>query len=365
MEVILVTDPQTWHEALLTLPRPHVLQSWPWGEFKGRHGWMPRRLLFIENGQTRAVAQVLRRRLPRLPLSVLYVPKGPVLDDYGDSWLLEEVLTTLEGLARQEKAVFVKIDPDVDWPPVPPEALADPPYPSDSLAGQVTATLHRRGWRFSGEQIQFRNTVYLDLTLAEEELLARMKSKTRYNIRLARRKGVVVRPGDEGDLSLFYRLYAETSARDGFIIRPYEYYRDAWSTFLRAGMAHLLLAWYENEPLAGLMLFRFGPTAWYMYGASSTRHRNRMPNHLLQWEAIRWAKAQGCTIYDMWGAPDVFHESDPMWGVYRFKAGFGGQVVRHIGAYDYPVSRSLYWLYTVLMPRLLALLRARHMVPAR
>jgi len=97
--------------------------------------------------------------------------------------------------------------------------------------------------------------------------------------------------------------------------------------------------------------------AWYMYGASRSIHREKMPNHLLQWEAMRWAQEQGCTVYDMWGAPDVLDESDPLWGVYRFKQGFGGEFVRHIGAWDFSVSRLGYWLYTGVMPRLLAATR--------
>jgi lipid II:glycine glycyltransferase (peptidoglycan interpeptide bridge formation enzyme) len=155
-------------------------------------------------------------------------------------------------------------------------------------------------------------------------------------------------------------MYAETSRRDDFFIRPFAYYHDAWGAFVEADLARLFLAKYEGEPLAGLIAFRFGQRAWYMYGASTEKHRNLMPNHLLQWEAIRWAKGEGCTVYDMWGAPDVLNEDDPLWGVYRFKEGFGGQFVSHIGAYDYPVSRFLYGLYTVLIPRYFCLLRARH-----
>jgi peptidoglycan pentaglycine glycine transferase (the first glycine) len=169
-----------------------------------------------------------------------------------------------------------------------------------------------------------------------------------------------VRVGRPDDLPLFYDMYAETGRRDDFIIRPFAYYLDAWGAFVEAGLACLFLAEYEGEPLAGLIAFHLGQRAWYMYGASTDKHRNLMPNHLLQWEAIRWAKGEGCTVYDMWGAPDVLSEDDPLWGVYRFKEGFGGQFVRHIGAYDYPVSQPFYSFYTVLMPRYLDLLRARH-----
>jgi lipid II:glycine glycyltransferase (peptidoglycan interpeptide bridge formation enzyme) len=187
-----------------------------------------------------------------------------------------------------------------------------------------------------------------------------MKPKWRYNIRLAERKGVAVRDGSPADLSQFYAMYADTGARDGFLVRPFDYYRRIWERFLADGLAHLLLADLEGTPVAGLILFRFGPTAWYFYGASTAQGRDAMPNHALQWAAMRWARSVGCTRYDWWGAPDVLEESDPMWGVYRFKQGFGGEFVPGIGAWDFPVSTARYWAYTRAMPRLLDLARRRH-----
>ncbi|MFZ5915564.1 MAG: lipid II:glycine glycyltransferase FemX [Chloroflexota bacterium] len=347
MDVQRITDAIQWNTGLLRLPAPHVLQTWQWGDFKARYGWTPSRLLFDPAQQARAAASVLQRRWPRLPLSVMYVPKGPLLD-FSDPSLLEDVLSEMEALARRRRAIFIKIDPDVDA--ATPQGQA------------VVSALRRRGWRLSAEQIQFRNTMTLDLTRGETDLLADMKSKTRYNIRLAGRKDVSVRLGGPADLLLIYGLYTETAARDGFIIRPYAYYHDAWSAFIAAGLAQPFVAELYGEPLAALILFRFGRTAWYMYGASSDRERQCMPNYLLQWRAIRWAREQGCTVYDFWGAPDELDESNPMWGVLRFKTGFGGQLVRHIGAYDFPVSRLLYWLYTIAMPRYLDMLRSRQSV---
>jgi lipid II:glycine glycyltransferase (peptidoglycan interpeptide bridge formation enzyme) len=197
----------------------------------------------------------------------------------------------------------------------------------------------------------------LDLTRDLDEILAAMKSKWRYNIRLAGRKGVTVGHGQPTDLPLLYQMYAETATRDGFVIRPEEYYRDAWGSFIEAGLAQPLIAEVEGEAVAMVIIFRFAERAWYMYGASRDAHREKMPNHLLQWEAMLWAREQGCTIYDMWGAPDVLDESDPMWGVYRFKQGFGGEFVEHIGAWDFPVSQLGYWLYTSVMPRVLDTMR--------
>jgi lipid II:glycine glycyltransferase (peptidoglycan interpeptide bridge formation enzyme) len=186
-----------------------------------------------------------------------------------------------------------------------------------------------------------------------------MKSKTRYNIRLAKRKGIEIRAGDPGDFETIAAMYEKTAARDEFTIRPLDYYRDAWQTFYDAGMAHPLLAEYEGEPIAAIILIRFDERVIYMYGASTEKERNRMPNYRLQWEGIRWAKAQGAAVYDFWGAPDEFVESDPLWGVWRFKKGFAGQVVRHVGAWDYPVRPFWYWAYHTIMPHYLEFLRNR------
>jgi peptidoglycan pentaglycine glycine transferase (the first glycine) len=344
MTYIEIDDRSRWHAALRGLPSPHVLQTWEWGEVKRRHGWSPAHLLWQEEEHPVGAALMLRRKLSPTPWSILYVPKGPALD-YTNRAQLARVLGDLEAYARRQGALFCKIDPDTNLASVR-QALVD------------------RGWRYSGEQIQFQNTALLDLRPAEDDLLMSMKSKTRYNVRLAGRRGVTVRSGAASDVPLFYEMYAETGERDGFIIRPLSYYRDAWRSFLDAGMARMLLAEVEGEAVAGLILFRFGETAWYMYGASTSAHRERMPNYALQWEAIRWAKEAGCTAYDLWGAPQVLEESDPLWGVWRFKEGLGAAFTPHLGAYDYPARRLLYWAFAVALPRYRALLRRRHAAAA-
>ena len=312
----------------------------------------------------KAAALALGRRVPRLPWGIMYVPKGPVLD-YSDDRLANDVLAYLEALAREQRAFTIKIDPDVAFSESDPSLAAvharvTAPAPPVPVSSQVTELLARRGWVPSNEQVQFKNTLLIDLNPSEDALLASMKAKTRYNIRLASRKGVTVRIAGPDDLALFYRLYAETSARDQFLIRPFDYYRDAWQSFLQNDLADLLLADWEGKALAGLMLFRLGHKAWYMYGASADEERNLMPNYLLQWEAMRLSKQKGCLLYDLWGAPDRLDEADPMWGVYRFKEGLGGRLVCHIGAYNFPAKPLLFHLYTVLLPRYLSFLRSRH-----
>ena len=358
-------DPKSWNDIIARLPFGHILQSYQWGQFKSRHGWTAYPLFFEEDGLVRAAALVLRRALSGLPWGIMYVPKGPVLD-YSDERLFEMILSHLENLARQKKALLIKIDPDVGLEDegtlqnfVQRRVIA--PAQTIPRSSLVIDTLTRRKWRLSSDPVQFSNTLLLDLGQSEEELLAQMKSKVRYNIRLAARKGVKIRSGGLDDLQHFYRLYAETSDRDHFIIRPFEYYYDAWKTFLQDDLADLLLADWEGNLIAGLLLFRLGHKAWYMYGASSNENRNLMPNHLLQWEAIRLSKQKGCLLYDLWGAPDdLSNENDPMMGVYRFKTGLGGRVARHVGAYDFATNPILTPLFTWFLPRYVDLLRSRH-----
>jgi lipid II:glycine glycyltransferase (peptidoglycan interpeptide bridge formation enzyme) len=338
-----VNDSREWNNLISALPYSHILQSWEWGEFKSRYGWNARRFVW-DNGE--AAAQILTRSALRGAVRVLYVPKGPLLD-WSNASLRARVLDDLQSLARRERAILIKIDPDL------------------SSATDIARELAIGDWRLSPDQIQFRNTALLDLARDEAEILAAMKQKTRYNIRLAERKGVRVRLGAEADLDLLYRMYAETSLRDGFVIRSADYYREAWGRFIRAGLAQPFIAEVgddpasSREPVGGLVLFTFARTAWYMYGMSRAAHREKMPNHLLQWEAMRWAKANGCDTYDFWGAPDEFVETDPMWGVWKFKEGFGARPVRHIGAWDYAPSPLLYKLYTSVLPRVLEVMRRR------
>ncbi|MGD2155454.1 MAG: peptidoglycan bridge formation glycyltransferase FemA/FemB family protein [Anaerolineales bacterium] len=402
-------DAETWNALVAKLPKAHILQTWEWGQIKAKYGWNPIPLLWVRDNERQdvdgiqtidlsvsqkggmnrhssfvrrshaallrstqplAAALVLKRSISfggvTARLTVMYIPKAPVLQDWEDLALRRRVLEDLHALGHQHGAIFVKIDPDVTigtGEPNTPESQEDP------TGIDIKEQLINRGWIFSSEQVQFRNTVLVDLTPTEEELLAKMKQKTRYNIRLAGRRGVVVRVGDENDLDLLYKMYAETSVRDGFVIRDKDYYSTVWSTYIRNNYtnsdqsahpnAEPLIAEVEGEPVAALVIFRFGGSAWYLHGMSRPVHRKKMPNYLLQWEAMCRAKSAGCKIYNLWGAPDDFSEKDPMWGVYRFKSGFGGYVLRTIGAWDLPIRPFWYKVYTQLLPRLLNVLRHR------
>lgn len=358
-----VQDAQVWNSLVTSLPYGHLLQSWQWGELKTKYGWKAERLAWRRNsGEVCATAQVLQRilSLPGFQLSVFYCPKGPVLD-WSDSQLRHAVLVDLQSMAARRGAMLIKIDPNLPLGAgFPNEQGSD-----DPLGTQVVHDLETRGWRHSRQQIQFANTMTLDLNQTEDEVLAGMKQKTRYNVRLAGRRGVTIRRGEIQDLELVYRMYAETSLRDGFVIRKPSYYDDAWKSFIQAGLAQLFLAEVNGETVAALIVYRFGDTAWYIYGMSRNAHREKMPNHLLQWEAIRWAKETGCRTYDFWGAPDQPNAEDRMWGVYRFKLGFGAQLIRMLGAWDYSTRPILYWGYATVLPSLLAILRSRGRVQTR
>lgn len=347
-----------WNSIVAQLPGAHILQSWEWGKTKSHIGWGVNRVFWqaAKGGPVVAAAQILRRRIRVGPLSVavFYVPKGPLLA-WQSAAVREPVLGYLETLARQEHAIQIKIDPDLILGLGTPGTADET---ADMTGRDITGLLKKRRWRFSAEQIQFRNTVMLDIRPEEKTLLAGMKQKTRYNIRLAQKHGVTVRPGSEKELPLLYRMYAETAARDGFIIRPWEYYADVWSTLMRSGLAQPLVAEVEGTPVAALILFTFADRGWYFYGMSRDVYRERMPNHLLQWEAIRWLRTQGCSSYDFWGAPDIFSERDALWGVYKFKTGYGAATVRHIGAWDFAPSPLRYAMYHTLLPRMLDLTRA-------
>lgn len=360
MELAHIHNSDQWNTKIEGLPGAHALQTWEWGQVKSRFGWEPYTLLWRdEAGDVCAAALLLRRRVTlgslNLPLSVMYVPRGPLLD-WSDLPLVKQVLDDLKTFARKHWGVFLKIDPDL------PVGFGIPGEDgsADHPAGlSVRDHLIDDGWLFSDEQIQFRNTVHVDLTKDENTLLMGMKSKTRYNIRLAERRGVTVRGGGINDIDLLYRMYAHTAVRDDFLIRGKAYYQAVWQTFFHAGLAEPLVAEVEGEPVGGAVIFRFGGRAWYMHGMSLDEHREKMFNYRLQWEAMMRSRVAGCHTYDMWGAPDTFNEEDPLWGVYRFKEGFGGHAVRTLGAWDFPVRPLLYKAYGQALPRVLGVMRAR------
>jgi lipid II:glycine glycyltransferase (peptidoglycan interpeptide bridge formation enzyme) len=360
-----------WNSIISKLPNPQFLQTYEWGQVKAKYGWRPLYVVWtadqfiVANDQLPitdncvAAALILKRQIIRsgfaARLSVLYSPKGPLLD-WTDESLRERVLNDLQSFAKKQRAIFLKCDPDVVLGAGIPGSEGDVPENNGQV---VMSELKRTGWRYSSDQIQFRNTVLIDLNPTEDAMLARMKQKTRYNIRLAEKKGVVLRVGTLEDLSMLYKMYAETSLRDGFVIRDEGYYKTVWTLFIKSDepTCEPIIAEVDGEPVAAIFVFYFVGRAYYVYGMSRNVHREKMPTYHLQWEAIKRAKARGCRVYDLWGAPEVFDESDSMWGVYRFKEGLGGQVVRTLGAWDFAPNPLWYKMYSEIIPRVLDVMR--------
>jgi len=316
----------------------HLLQSWAWGELKSRFGWTARRL-----GVADAAAQILFRRLP-LGFTIAYIPKGPVVD-WSNQAQGATLFAAIHAEARKQRAIFLKVEPDL---------IVDTLERSNVQRFNVSTFLRDSGF-LPGDTIQPRTTLVIDLNGDEAAILAAMRQKTRYNIRLAAKKGVTTRQGNAGDIAAFYRLSLATAARDGFGIHSLAYYQAAYDLFAPDRCA-LFVAEFEGEPLAALMAFRHEADAYYFYGASSNEQRHLMPTYLTQWAAICWAKSQGCARYDLWGIPNADpatleaefeRRHDGLWGVYRFKRGFGGRFVQSVGAYDYVYNPLLYRLYKV------------------
>lgn len=345
LEKIVNPSSQQWNSIISSLPNPHILQTLEWADLKADNGWKPLFYIWKDlSGSLVAGVCIHKKKLPALPLSLLYAPRGP-LCNWEDIKLSEVIIKDLAMIAREQNAIFLKIDPEVEY--------GDSP----TWLTPITEALQSNGWKFSNDQLQFRNTILLDLSLESDEILSRFKQKTRYNIRLAEKKGVHIRQGWEQDLPSLYQMYAQTALRDGFAIRTRDYYVKVWSTLMKTGMAIPLIAEVDGEPVSAIILFMFAGRAYYFYGMSTGKNKEWMPNHLLQWNAILLAKAKGCSVYDFWGAPDNFVESDPMYGVYRFKEGFNGVVKKSIGAWDYPTIKFLYTVYGHILPLLLNWMR--------
>ncbi len=331
-----------WNRFLEKYPHAHILQTGEWGELKSAFGWEAVRIVSGDVG-----IQILFRKLP-LGLTIAYAPKPvfthPRSNDFSRSpggttevaitWG-EDFWNEIDSVCRKHRAIFLKIEPDA-W--------------TDEFI------FHLSSFILSPHNIQPPGTIIVDIRGTENEILSRMKQKCRYNIRLAEKKGVAVRAWD--DIPAFHKMLLVTGGRDNFGVHSLDYYRRAYELFHPTGMAELLVAEYEGKPLAALMVFTHGKRAYYMYGASTDEERNRMPTYLLQWEAMKWARSKGAEEYDLWGVPDEDEKtlegnfekrSDGLWGVYRFKRGFGGALKRAQQAVDRVYRPLLYRMYLLWM----------------
>lgn len=327
-----------WDAFVATHPHGGILQTTNWARLKSRFGWTSERIWVRRDGRLVAGAQVLFRAAALGMVRVGYIPHGPLVD-WQDDEQVAVLLNQLDFAAYSHRAGLVKLEPLL--------------WQSEMPAEEWRALCDRHGLVIAADTIQPPRTLVVDLRPDEEQILLNMKQKTRYNVRLAERKEVTVREGSAADISTFNGLMAITAERDRFGVHEPRYYEAAYQLFAPE-QAALFIAEYAGTPLAAIMVFAHGPRAAYLYGASSDEERQRMPAYALQWAAMRWAKARGCTEYDLWGVPDADEEtleaefmerSDGLWGVYRFKRGFGGELKRTVGAADRVYSGLLYRLY--------------------
>lgn len=327
-KIITYPEKDRWNDFVASSPYCSVLQSYEWGEFKSYFGWKPLRVVLEDEGKIIAGVSILKREIPLIRHCFFYAPRGPIVD-YSNKEILHGLLDVLEKEAEHDHAISLKIDPEIS-----------------EDAEEALVNIKAMGFEKSLKQIQPRATFILDLSRDLDAILASFEEKTRYNIRLAERKKVSVREvvSEEG-IKIFFDLYLETSRRNRFLIHPLGYYQKIREVLFTAGLGTNFIAFYEGKPIAAVIVLSFGKKVWYMYGASSGEFRNVMPNHLLHWEVIKWAKDRGYREYDLWGIPVNPKEGHPLYGTYRFKKGFRGQLVKYLGAYDFPYSPLFYHMF--------------------
>ncbi|HYL42640.1 MAG TPA: peptidoglycan bridge formation glycyltransferase FemA/FemB family protein [Ktedonobacteraceae bacterium] len=329
MEARIITDRQQWNDFVANSECCNITQSYEWGEL-AHH--LDAEAMFAgvldDEGKLCAAMLVLISTAPVIRRTYFYAPRGPVIDE-PDSPAMTVLLNFVKAEARKRGAFMLKVEPSV----------------ADDDARWLVA-LQKHGFQPTPYASHVRHEWVLDLRPDEKTLLAGMKEKWRYNIRLAGRKGVTVRRGQgPADLDTFYRIYQTTSERDQFFIHDKGHYEDVMRLFSEGDRAALFLAEYEGEAIAGIIVLTYGRWSWYMYGASSNEQRNLMPNHLLQWNGMQWARAHGCWYYNFRGIPDVLEEGQELWGVYVFKRGFGGYAIRSLETHDLAYQPLVYAVY--------------------
>lgn len=300
----------------------HPLQSWEWGEFRQKTGVKVIRLGTFEKNRLLTSYQMTVHSLPLVDRNIIYFPKGPLPDN--------PLLEALTRIGLENNAIFAKMEPNI---------LANP---------DIGNFLLDNGCQ-EGRPLFTKYTFVLDLTKSEDALLAGMKPKTRYNIRLTQKHGVVIaEDNSDSAFEKYLQLTTETTTRQGFYSHTPEYHRQMWKTLQPAGLAHLFTATFQGQILATYLFFVFNKVLYYPYGSSTRDHREVMPTYALFWEAIKFGKNLGCQKFDMWGAlgpnPDP---QDPWIGFHRFKEGFGAILTEFVGTYDLVINQPFYSFYNL------------------
>jgi len=325
-----ITDRAQWNGFLTGQPRGHLLQSYEWGELNRYLGGRMYRLGALENGRVIGAMMLTVSPVPApgLRFNWLYCSRGPTVA-CPDSPALAALIESVQGIARAEHAVVLRLEPNI---------ADDDPHMDEWIAAY-----HKLGFQTNPHAVHGRRSWVLDIRPDAEQLLANFKMTWRQNVRIAERKGVVIREAaNAADFDAYYELLKITSERDAFFIHNREYHREILRQFADQGDAVLYLAEHEGEALAAKMLIRFGEWCWDMFGASSNNKRNLKPNYLLQYRCIQWAKARGCSYFDFRTIPEILEPGEEMWGVYEYKQGFGGFSRLNMPTQDYVYRPLIY-----------------------
>lgn len=314
-------ETQKYEDFLSSHPKGHFMQSVRWAGVK--KDW--KNVIIVcedKNGNIRGSMSILIRKVPVLPYTLMYCPRGPVCDIY-DEDTIKELTESVRELAKREKAYVLKIDPDV--------LSSNKKF--ESIMKDCGYTVGRDVKNFEG--VQPRYVFRLNIKdKNEQEIMDIFHPKTRYNIRLAIKKGVTAKIGSREDLVDFHKIMLETGARDGFIVRNLAYFQAMFDA-MGSGHLRLYIMEYEGKAVAGSIAIYYGNKVWYLYGASSNEYRSVMPNYLMQWEMIKWAMELKCEIYDFRGVSGDISEDNPLYGLYRFKKGFNGEFTEFISELSY------------------------------
>jgi lipid II:glycine glycyltransferase (peptidoglycan interpeptide bridge formation enzyme) len=318
MKLVNEGNLEKYKEFLQSHKKGHFLQSPEWAKLKSE--WKNEVVLVEDNnGNICGSMSLLIRKIPFINSSIMYSPRGPVCDIH-DKKVLSELVNSAKELAKKYKSFIIRIDPDI--------SNTDEEF--KGIAKEIGFNIKENVKDFN-EVIQPRYVFRLDVKdKTEEDLMKSFHEKTRYNIRLASKKGVTVREGNKDDLKIFHRIMIETGDRDNFLIRPLEYFEKMYDALTPAHM-RILIAEFEGKAIASVIPILYGNKVWYLYGASSNEYRNVMPNYLLQWEMIKWALENKCDIYDFRGVSGHIDENHPQYGIYKFKKGFNGDFIEFVG----------------------------------
>jgi len=344
LQIIEQNDAARFDDFIAVAPCGDILQTYSWGQIKSPD-WDPLRAIVVDKeNKIRAAASVLFRQIPLLKQTIAYVPRGPVLADNKDFELWEFTLSALTELAREKRAIVLKIDPAI--------------YDDEELA----TLLRKHGFRLTGQDhdfggIQPRYTFRLSLEGSLDEIFSRFNKKMRYKINYGPRRGLVFRQNEETSIADFFSVLAQTGDRNDFMVRSQAYFQNMYEILRHDDHILLLTGYIEDEPVISSITFALGDKSWAVYGGQANKYRNLYTYHALNWERIKWAHGKGAAWFDLYGVPGQVEEDHPLYGLYHFKKSFGGDYVAFIGEWDKPLSPALYWLWDQGLPRYRALVR--------